>query len=408
MSVRRADVAIVGAGPAGAALALLLAEHGLDVVVLDRAALPRPKICGEYLSPEAARVLDRLGVLKALDAAGAAALAGMRITAPDGTTVTGRYRTVGEYRPYRQHAMGVARETLDGALLERLRGMPVELREQTRVGDLIVDAGRVVGVRAEDRARATLEVRAPIVVGADGRHSLVAERLGCRHAHRLQRLALVTYVAGVPDCRELGEIFVDPPDYAILNPLAPDRVNLSIVVPLDHAAPWSRRLEDFMAARVRQLPHLARRLEGAQRVAPVRALGPLAHRVTPPRAGGVLLVGDAAGFYDPFTGEGVFTALRCAELAAETIVHALRAGDVSAAALAVYERARRAVFDGKARVTRVLQAVIGRRRLATWMCRALTRRPQALDALLGVVGDYVPPRALLGALSGGVALRTPR
>ena len=408
MSVRRADVAIVGAGPAGAALALLLAEHGLDVVVLDRAALPRPKICGEYLSPEAARVLDRLGVLKALDAAGAAALAGMRITAPDGTTVTGRYRTVGEYRPYRQHAMGVARETLDGALLERLRGMPVELREQTRVGDLIVDAGRVVGVRAEDRARATLEVRAPIVVGADGRHSLVAERLGCRHAHRLQRLALVTYVAGVPDCRELGEIFVDPPDYAILNPLAPDRVNLSIVVPLDHAAPWSRRLEDFMAARVRQLPHLARRLEGAERVAPVRALGPLAHRVTPPRAGGVLLVGDAAGFYDPFTGEGVFTALRCAELAAETIVHALRAGDVSAAALAVYERARRAVFDGKARVTRVLQAVIGRRRLATWMCRALTRRPQALDALLGVVGDYVPPRALLGALSGGVAPRTPR
>ena len=408
MSVRRADVAIVGAGPAGATLALLLAEHGLDVVVLDRAALPRPKICGEYLSPEAARVLDRLGVLKALDAAGAAALTGMRITAPDGTTVTGRYRTVGEYRPYRQHAMAVARETLDGALLERLRGVPVELREQTRVGDLIVDAGQVIGVRAEERARATLEVRAPIVVGADGRHSLVAERLGCRHAHRLQRLALVTYVRGVPDCRELGEIFVDPPDYAILNPLAPDRVNLSVVVPLDHAAPWSRRLEDFMAARVRQLSHLARRLEGAERVAPVRALGPLAHRVTPPRAGGVLLVGDAAGFYDPFTGEGVFTALRCAELAAETIVHALRAGDVSATALAVYERARRAVFDGKARLTRVLQAVIGRRRLATWMCRALTRRPQALDALLGVVGDYVPPRALLGALSGGAVLRTPR
>lgn len=408
MSTRRADVAIVGAGPAGAALAILLGDHGLDVVVLDRATLPRPKICGEYLSPEAARVLDRLGVLKALDAAGAAALAGMRITAPDGTSVTGRYRPLGDFRPYRQHAMGVARETLDGVLAERLRGLPVDLREERRVGDVLVEDGQVVGVRAEDRARETLEVRARVVVGADGRSSIVAERLGCRHPHALQRLALVTYVRGVPDCRELGEIFVDPPDYAILNPLAPDRVNLAVVVPLAHAAPWSRRLEAFMAARVRQLPHLARRLAGAERVAPVRALGPLAHRVTPPRAGGVLLVGDAAGFYDPFTGEGVFTALRSAELAAETIVGALRAGDVSAAALGAYERARRAAFDGKARLTRALQAVISHRRLATWVCRALARRPAALDALLGVVGDYVPPRALAGALTGARSFRIPR
>ena len=408
MTTRRADVVIVGAGPAGAALAILLAEHGLDVVVLDRAALPRPKICGEYLSPEAGRLLDRLGVLKALDAAGAAALAGMRITAPDGTTVTGRYRPLGDFRPYRQHAMGVARETLDGALADRLRGLPVDLREETRVSDVIVEAGRVVGVRGEDRAQAALEIRAPVVVGADGRHSVVAERLGCRHPHALERLALVTYVRGVPDCRELGEIFVDPPDYAILNPLGPDRVNLSVVVPLEHAAPWTRRLEDFMTARVRQLPQLARRLAGAERVAPVRALGPLAHRVTPPREGGVLLVGDAAGFHDPFTGEGVFTALRSAELAAATIVGALRAGDVSTAALGAYTRARRAAFAGKERVTRALQVVIRHRRLATWTCRALARRPAALDALLGVVGDYVPPAALLGALSGAAGLRTPR
>ena len=163
-----------------------------------------------------------------------------------------------------------------------------------------------------------------------------------------------------------------------------------------------------MTARVRQLPHLARRLAGAERVAPVRALGPLAHRVTPPRAGGVLLVGDAAGFYDPFTGEGVFTALRSAELAVETLARALRAGDVSAPALSAYEHARRTAFAGKERVTRALQMVIRHRRLANWTCRALARRPGVLDALLGVFGDYVPPRALAGALSGAAAFRTPR
>jgi geranylgeranyl reductase family protein len=400
VSERHADVVIVGAGPAGAAAAILLAEHGLDVVVLDRAALPRPKVCGEYLSPEAARLLDRLGVLKTLDASGAAAIAGMRITAPDGTRITGHYRAIGGWRPYRQHAIGVGRETLDAAMVERVRGVPVELREHTRVVDVLVERGRAVGVRAEDREGEPLTVRARVVLGADGRSSVVAHRLGCRHPHPLSRMALVTYVGGLADCRALGEIFVDPPDYAILNPLAPDRVNLGLVVPLAHAARWSHRLDDFLAARVRQLPHLARRLEGAERVAPIRALGPLAHRVKPPREDGVLLVGDAAGFYDPFTGEGVFAALRSAELATETIARALRAGDVSARALAAYERARRQAFRGKERVTRALQMVIRHRRLADLACRALARRPHVLDALLGVFGDYVPPRALPSLLSG--------
>jgi menaquinone-9 beta-reductase len=400
MSTRRVDAVVVGGGPAGAATAILLAEHGLDVVVLDRGSLPRPKICGEYLSPEAGRVLDRLGVLKAVDAAGAAVIHGMRITAPDGTAITGHYRDVGPWRPYRHHAMGVARETLDGALIERVRTLPLELREHARVIDLMVERDVVTGVRFTDREARVHELHARLVVGADGRASVVAERLGCRRPHALKRMALVTYVSGVQQCRDLGEIFVDPPDYAILNPIARDRVNLALVVPLGHAARWSDRLDDFMAARVRQLPHLARRLAGATRVAPIRALGPLAHRVTTPDQGGVLLVGDAGGFYDPFTGEGVFTALRSAELAASTIVGALRSGDVSARALAGYERARREVFSGKERVTQILQFLIRHRRLANLACRALGKRPAALDALLGVFGDYVPPRALPAALRG--------
>jgi flavin-dependent dehydrogenase len=388
------DVLVVGAGPAGAATAILLAEHGFAVTVLERGRRARPKICGEYLSPEAGRVLDRLGVLKAVDAGGAVQLAGMRITAPNGIVVEGRYGAVGGFRPYREHALGVSRATLDGALLERLRALPVNLQEGVRATDVIVERGDVVGVRGVDAAGAAVEARARVVVAADGRASVIAHRLGCRRPHRLARMALVTYVAGVAGCREVGEIFVDPPDYAILNPLAADRVNLSLVVPLEHTTPWRGRLEDFFAARVKQLPHLARRLAGAHRVAPIQAMGPLAYRVAPPREGGVLFAGDAAGFYDPFTGEGIFTALRTAELAVETLLPALRRGDLSAGALDAYRRARRAALADKERVTRALQALIGRRRVANLAARWLAARPRALDALLGVIGDYVPPRAL--------------
>ena len=213
-------------------------------------------------------------------------------------------------------------------------------------------------------------------------------------------MALVTYVSGLADCRDFGEIYVDPPDYGILNPLAPGRINVSLVVPLAHAARWSDRLEHYFVARIRQLPHLARRLAGARREAPLQAMGPLAYRVSPPREHGVLLVGDAAGFYDPFTGEGIYTALRGAELAVEAIVRAGRTGDVSATAPAAYRRARRAAFAEKERVTRALQLLIAHRRLANAAARWLARRPAALAALLGVIGDFVPPRALLGALRG--------
>ena len=395
MTARDADVIVVGAGPAGAASAILLAEHGLAVRLLDRARFPRPKICGEYLSPEAPRVLDRLGVLKTVDGV-ATPLAGMRITAPDGTVITGRYRAIGPWRPYREHAMAISREMLDEALVDRVRALPVDFREETRVTGVLLEGGRVAGVEAVDGDGRALTLRSQLVIAADGRASVIAQRLGLRRAHRLQRMALVTHVTGLPGPLQAAEIFVDPPDYSIINPLAPDRANVSLVVPLSHAAPWGGRLEAFFAARVKQLPHLARRLAGARPVAPVAAMGPLAYEVLPPRLGGVLLVGDAAGFYDPFTGEGVYSALRGAELAAETAVRALRAGDCSYLALAGCTRARRRAFGGKERVARALQFVIAHRRLANLTARALARRPELLDLLLGVIGDFVPPRALLG------------
>jgi flavin-dependent dehydrogenase len=125
------------------------------------------------------------------------------------------------------------------------------------------------------------------------------------------------------------------------------------------------------------------------------AMGPLAYRVAEPRHGGVLLVGDAAGFYDPFTGEGLFIALRSAEMLAEVAHAALRRGDVSARALAPYARARRSAFSDKQWVTRALQFLIGRRRLSNWAADGIAPHPRLLDAMMGVIGDFVPPRELL-------------
>jgi flavin-dependent dehydrogenase len=389
------DTIIVGAGPAGSATGILLAESGTSILVLDRATFPRSKLCGEYLSPETARILDRLGVLSAVDSAGAVPLWGMTITGPDGARIIGTYPTSGPWRGYRDHALAIPRTTFDGILADRLRATHADFRERWRVTDLIMEDDRVAGVEALDPAGRPERFRARLVIGADGRHSVVARRLGLVSPHPLQRMALMTYMFGPTDHARRGEIYVSPPDYSILNPMAPGCLNVSVVVPLRDAVPARGRLDAFFDARLRQLPFLEQRLAAFRRDAPVTALGPLAVRVAPPRCGGVLLIGDSAGFYDPFTGEGIYTALRSAELAIGVILRALRSGDCSRQALSAYTEQRRAVFHDKERLMRALQLIIRHRFVANRMACVFARQPEVLRLVMGVVGDFVPPRALL-------------
>ncbi len=396
-----ADAVVVGAGPAGAATAILLAEQGLSVVLIDRARFPRDKVCGEYLSPEGGRILDRLGVLGAIEARGARPLRGMRILAPDGTLLVGDYPTGGPWYGYRPHALAVRRRVLDAALVERAREVGVRVRERVRVVDLLREGGRVAGVVAEPAepgARATAAERVParLVVAADGRASVVAQRLGLRRPHPwLRRLALVADVEGATGDPERGEIVLAPPAYAILNPVGDGVGNLSLVVPVEEARRRKADLAGYFDAATRALPGLRERLRGARRVGPVRALGPLAYRVSPPREDGVVLVGDAAGFLDPFTGEGIYAALRSAQIAAEVGSRAVRAGDVSAATLRSAHVQREREFAAKTRVTLLLQRIIARRASSVAAARLLAARPAHLERLMGVFGDFVPPRALL-------------
>src|SRR2546423_3052478 len=151
------DVLVVGGGPAGSSVAWALASAGVRVTVLDRARFPRDKPCSEYMSPEASRLLAAMGALAAVEASGAARLAGMRVRAPDGTTFTGAFDGAHPYRGFRSHGLALRRMVLDAILLARARAAGAVVEEGVRVTDLVRDArGRraVRGVRTLDASGA--------------------------------------------------------------------------------------------------------------------------------------------------------------------------------------------------------------------------------------------------------------
>ncbi len=393
------DVIVIGGGPAGASTAHALAGTGAHVVVLDRARFPRAKPCAEFLSPEASRSLARMGALDAVEASGAAQLAGMIVHAPNGARIHGRYVAEHGFRAFRDRGLSVQREVLDRILLDQARAAGARVEEAVRVVDLTHDAsGRVCGVvtLGHDGRRDTRPAR--LVVGADGLNSMTAQRLGV--ARRLpwpRRLALVAHFAGVERITDFGEMHVARDGYVGIADVGHALTTVAAVFPARAGRHIARDPAGYLHAWLGRQPQLAPRFAAARCVDEVRAVGPFASHARRAWAPGAMLVGDAADFFDPFTGEGIYSALRGGELAAHYARAALDAASPAEAdiALAAYHRARRHEFRGKWIVERAIGAVIANAPLINRAARACAAHPELADLLVGVAGDFVPPRRVM-------------
>ncbi|MGH2403818.1 MAG: NAD(P)/FAD-dependent oxidoreductase [bacterium] len=369
------DVVVVGAGPAGSAAALRLARRGYRVTIVDRSKFPRAKPCGEYLNPGAVAALDRLGALTLVARAGVS-LSGMYVVGPDGAAV---------WVPYPAgRGLLVPRERLDHLLLLEAARAGAEVIEECRVDAVTPGSAPVVTGRHRGCA---VRLSARLVIGADGLRSVVARRTGplapAAHGHYTVGAHFEDLQAAAPR----GDLHLGPGWYAGAALYGGGRGNVVIAVQRREFRRDGSDAEAVFSRTCAALPALTRIMRGAKRVTPFVSVGPLGYRTRTATDDGIMLVGDAAGTIDPMTGEGLCLALRSAELAARTADAALARGDAVRERLAAYDRARTAAFRDTWIVSRLLQRVIGRPRLAGLLLRGLAARPQLASRLLGVVSD---------------------
>ena len=367
--MRAADLLVCGAGPAGLATALYAARAGLRAVVIDARVPPFDKACGEGVMPAGVAVLRELGVR--IPAGGFAPFEGVRY-------VEGDLVAEGHFRG--GPGWGVRRTALSAGLRRRAAEQGVELRFGTRLEDWRVLPGG--GIEADTSAG---RLEAGLLVGADGLRSRIRRQAGLERPWRgARRLGTVRHFEVAPWSRFV-EVHLAGGLEAYVTPVGPQAVGVALMWNGD-----ARRYDDLL----RSFPALRERLDGAVVPGPDRGAGPFRQGVRRRFAPGVALVGDAAGYLDPLTGEGITLGLQTARALVEVVA--------AKAPMERYEHAYRRLSASYYRMTALLLAIAPRRPLRRRVIAALARHPDLFDHFL-LVNDGRAGLAGIG-LSGAARL----
>lgn len=352
-----AGLLVIGGGPAGLATAIRARLAGLEVTVLDRSHPPIDKPCGEGLMPDAVVRLREIGVEPA-----GLPFRGIRYF-DSGLMAEGVFPHAG--------GLGVRRLELHRALVERAEEVGVRLRWGVIVQGLIRDGDRFGGVETGQGP-----VHARWIAGADGLRSRVRTWADLDGPPAPERRFGVRRHFALPPWSDFVEVYWGPGCEAYVTPVGPQEVGIAIL--------WSGEKTGFDGL-IERFPSLRERLQNAPVASRDRGTGPLRQQVKAVHRANLALVGDAAGYLDAITGEGMAVAFH----QSAALVEALRAGDLRS-----YAAAHRRIVRLPDTMTAVVLALEHRPGLRRRAVKALAAEPALFSRLLGIHGRTLPPRQL--------------
>jgi geranylgeranyl reductase family protein len=347
------DVAIIGGGPAGSSCAAFCALAGLHTLVLERERFPREKVCGDCLNPSCWPVLERLALTpRVLD------LAYSKLTAVEFIAIDGHKVIV--HLPTGDHCeISVKRSLFDDLLLKRARELGAQVREEITVTSLAHEEGWKI-------ATATGEsFRARTLIGADGRNSTVARLRNLLPRPTRERVALQAHI---PRPQNFGSRIVLQflrEGYSGQAPVNETELNLCLVgrpSTISRLRQWAQRHFEIPVDQ------------------PWRTITPLTRAPVPCAHENILFIGDAARVVEPFTGEGIYYALRSGELAAGTVAKIITGGD-RRLALRDFARASAEMYRGRLWINRLARSAVLSPRIASGFVLAARIQPAILRLL---------------------------
>ena len=392
------DVIVVGAGPGGSTAASFMAQKGLQVLLIDKSDFPRDRVCGDAISGKSVDVLRRLDLIDEVRAAEHIGAWGVTFGGPNGEAAaipftSDRQRTV-------PPGFVCAREVFDDIVLRKARQSGADVHLGVSVTDLLLEGSAIRGV-VVDSAGGTRQIRAPLVIGADGAYSIVARKLGIAQLNeRHYSAGLRAYYRGVTGFHEDNHIelhfLADAiPGYFWIFPMSNGMANVG--VGMLSAAVKKRKVKlRVLLDQCIAHPQFRERFEGAERIGRLKGWGlPLGSSPRPMAGDGWMLVGDAASLIDPFTGEGIGNAMISGEKAASWSERAIEASRFDAEFLHGYQRDVMSYLGGELRVSHGMQRLINFKWLLGLVIGKAERNPYVASTISVMFDDESERKKLL-------------
>jgi len=357
LSTNNFDVIIAGAGPAGSSAAIHLARRGLRVLLVEQKKFPRPKLCGEFISPECRQHFEKLGVAVAMSGAGPSMISETVFYSARGHHLSIPSRWFGE-----PAALGLSRAVMDDVLLRRAKDCGVSVLEGASISEPLIKDRAVTGVKLKLEG-SEHDFRAPVTIDATGRARILTRKL----AQRRTKPKLVAFKVHLRNTRvapNACEIYFYPDGYGGLSTIEGNVSNLCFItsaeqVKLHHSDP-----ETVMREAVMKNERAAYTLKKATPESEwLSASWESFGRQRPSPAKGLLAIGDSAAFIDPFTGSGMLMAFESGELASDVIIrhqNNLTSDALGHEYIAAYARK----FDSRLRICGLLRRAAFKPRLA--------------------------------------------